>query len=110
MVNKLTADDLKQLALDIHHGKVFTDRHINPPSREELQFVFMPLAFGAFGQMTEEEVKDIGLMYEYVSEAGPRSHNGMPCFFSFRILNREQTVYVLEKVRNIQAAEKEALK
>ena len=30
----------------------------------------------------------IGTIYEYISEAGPRSINGFPCFFSHKVLNR----------------------
>jgi len=33
-------------------------------------------------------LQNIGVIYEYISKAGPRSINGYPCFFSFRILNK----------------------
>lgn len=53
----------------------------------ELPMVFMPLAMGALSEWTKEELDDIGLIYEYMSEAGPRAINGNPCFVSFRIMN-----------------------
>lgn len=39
----------------------------------------------------EHQVKSIGLVYEYLSEAGPISVNGKPTFFSLRLLNKVDT-------------------
>lgn len=39
----------------------------------------------------EHRVKSIGLVYEYLSEAGPMSVNGKPTFFSLRLLNKADT-------------------
>lgn len=33
-------------------------------------------------------MSDLGVIYEEYSKAGPRSINGYPCFFSFRVLSR----------------------
>jgi len=43
--------------------------------------IFMSLALGALADMTEEAINDIGLIYEYWDQAGPRSINGYPIFF-----------------------------
>ena len=84
-----TDDELKQLAVEIFDGKVFTDRHCNRSS--DISMVFMPIILGAFSNMTEEERTDIGMIYEYLSEAGPRSCNGMPMFTSLRYLSKNDT-------------------
>ena len=44
----------------------------------------------------EQQLKSIGLVYEYISEAGPTSINGKPCFFSLRLLNHEDTTKMFE--------------
>jgi len=77
---------LRELAMDICDGKIFHDRMIGPDRlRQDVGMVFMPFALGALEGL---KPKTIGLMYEYYDKAGPRSVNGMPCFFSFRILHR----------------------
>lgn len=88
-----TDADLKKIAVDLFEGKIYTDRHI--PEGESLAMVFMPIALGAFQNTTEEEIKNIGLIYEYLDQAGPRSINGMPNFFSFKMLTRSETESVI---------------
>ena len=79
--------NLRELAMDICDGKVFHDRLINPERfQQDVGMVFMPLALGGMEGLKE---KTIGLMYEYYDKAGPRSVNGMPCFFSCSILHRD---------------------
>lgn len=38
-----------------------------------------------------ERLQSIGLVYEYLSEAGPMAVNGKPTFFSLRLLNKADT-------------------
>lgn len=42
-----------------------------------------------WGQIRVEYFRDIGLIYEYLDKAGPRSINGYPIFFSMRIMHRD---------------------
>ncbi len=88
---ELTSEFLRQLAADIADDKIFTHRHIPEQQSEMIPRVFMPIALGAFKDYTKEQMEDIGLIYEYYSDAGPRGINGYPCFFSFRILSVEET-------------------
>lgn len=44
----------------------------------------------------EHQLKSIGLVYEYLSSAGPMSVNGKPTFFSLRLLNHEDTTKMFE--------------
>lgn len=93
-----TEEEIKQLALDIHAGKVYTDRHCGNIS--EISMVFMPLAFGL--GLDPEDEKKIGLVYEYMDQAGPRSINGKPTFSSMRFLDTNDTNRVSEKLERIK--------
>lgn len=44
----------------------------------------------------EQRVPSIGLIYEYLSEAGPLSINGGPVFMSVRMLNKDDASKVFE--------------
>ena len=104
-IPSLSEEALTQLAKDIATNLVFTSDHIR---REEwdniLGMVFMSIVLGAFSDYTEEARKDIGMIYEYYDKAGPRSINGYPTFFSFRILNVKDRLIVWEKVEKIRKA------
>lgn len=88
---EMSSDLLRQLAADIADDKIFTHRHIPEGQSEMVPRVFMPIALGAFKDTPQEELENIGLIYEYYSAAGPRGINGYPCFFSFRTLTVEET-------------------
>lgn len=79
--------ELKVLASDIFDGKIFTNRHLPNDGLDNMEMVFMPIALGAFSKLTDEECNDIGLIYEYLDKASPRSVNGYPTFMSFHVLN-----------------------
>lgn len=75
-----TDEELKQIAKDIHMGKIFTDRQC--PSPEMISSVFMVLAF-----MEKEHLKKmiddkVEMFFEYMDQAGTMAVNGMPTFFS----------------------------
>lgn len=96
---KLTEEEIKDLANDIYKGFVFTDRHLQSP--DDLSRVFIPLIF-----LKEKDIEDLkknppGMIYEYMSEAGPRSINGMPMFLSVRMISQEDTKKVFEKYTKI---------
>jgi hypothetical protein len=88
-----TDDELKQIAIDLFEGRIFTDRHLK--SMEDARMVFMLIPLGAFAEAPPEYIDNIGMIYEYLSEAGPRSVNGYPSFLSLRVLSKEQTEKML---------------
>lgn len=97
---------LDGIAEQIHGGGIFCDRHIpNQPGAAELgKAIFLPLSFGAFSEWTAEEVKNVGMIYEYMSKADPeRNVNGFPVFTSFQMLNNENALYVYSKILELQA-------
>lgn len=86
----MTEQELRQLAVDIKGGSVFTSNHIPPEDTMMLGSIFMPLFF-----MTEEQNKDFmdkkpALLYEYMREAGPRSVNGYPIFMSMKFVTEDE--------------------
>lgn len=88
--------ELKQLAADIYENKVFTDRHVPISSKTDLTMIFLLIALGAFSEMPKEEVGKIGLVYEYIEKAGPRSINGFPIFMSLNYISQEEASKVYE--------------
>lgn len=117
MLNSLPQEKLDEIAKDIALNKIFTSAHMRESDWGTVMgLVFMPLALGAFAQekpqdfevgaLKEEPVmlQDIGLIYEYWDQAGPRSINGYPIFWSCRYLNHEDTKYVLDEARKIHDA------
>jgi hypothetical protein len=96
----LDEKNLRELAMGICDGKIFHDRMIDPRRfQQDVGMVFMPLALGGLEGI---EPKTIGLMYEYYDQAGPRSVNGMPCFFSFRILHRDNIEDLQKYIEEIE--------
>jgi hypothetical protein len=99
-------EKLTEIATDIIGNRVFTDRHCQ--TQNDLSMVFMPLALGAFKDATDEWMNDLGMLYEYMEKVGPRSCNGLPGFFSMRLLNKHDAEIVWAKVRAMQHAMKNA--
>jgi hypothetical protein len=89
-----TDAELKQLAKDVWDGKVFTDCHIEEMPDEifigTLKMIFMPLALFGKEDYEDFQKQKPGMVYEYLDQAGPRSINGYPSFFSFQFLTEEE--------------------
>ena len=80
----MSEPERRQLALDIMDGKVFGTWNLDPSAGPEtIGMSFLALALGA------KIPEDAAHIYEYLSEAGPRSVNGNPCFMSLRVLRKE---------------------
>ena len=85
-----TDEELKEIAQALLDGRIFSDRHVQEPSQ-------LPQHFMVLGLLEPEQSKELAEMgvdfiYEYVEQAAPRSINGLPCFFSMRMLTRDETV------------------
>lgn len=104
MVNytSLTEEDIKKLAGDIYLGLVFTDRHIENPS--DIPRVFVPLMLMGEEQIEELRSNPPGMIYEYIENASPMGIDGMPIFFSFRLLDQEDVKKVNKKYIQIKEA------
>lgn len=78
---------LRTFVYDFLAGHVFIDRSVTDPNIMPL--VFMPIAFGCFDGWSEDDMGEIGVIYEYISKAGPKCINGCPIFMSLRMLHRD---------------------
>lgn len=102
-----TEVEIKQLAMDIVDNKVFISNYVKNP--DSLATVFMPIALGSFKDFDEEDIKDIGLIYEYYDKAGPRSINGLPCFYSLAFLDKFDSGKVFDFADKYQKMKNEML-
>jgi hypothetical protein len=82
---RMTDDELREFVLGVCDGRIFTSRHCRDP--EEVRMVFAILAFGLLKDLTREDAAQIGLFWEYLSEAGPLACNGLPMFLSVRMMH-----------------------
>ena len=103
-MNNLSDAEIKQLAVDFHHGKIFCDRHI--ANVYDIPMVFMILSLMDDKARKTFVADNPGLLYEYLEAAGPRSINGMPIFLSMRMLSQEDTDKLFKLVGKLRAAEK----
>jgi hypothetical protein len=100
MTPKRADAELRKLALDIMSGLVFGSWNLI--NQKDMPLVFMSLIFASKNQVPQ----DVGAVYEYYSEAGPRSINGYPIFTSCYFLTEAETDIVqlycneLKKERN----------
>ena len=111
MIPRMSSENLSVLAKDIATNSVFLSTMIREhDAANVLHMVFMPLALGCLSDLSKEEAEDIGLIYEYLKEAGPRGINGYPMFTSCRFLTKKDTEIVFEKAKRIIKAMEEASK
>lgn len=104
MLGKMTDDEINALAEDIYRDRVFTSDHIRQGDLNMLPVIFVPIIF-ADKKWIELMQKDApGMIYEHISEAGPRSVNGYPTFFSFHIVSKDDAKKVWEKFEQIKNA------
>lgn len=102
--------ELKQLAIDIVAGKVFTSAAIHESELKSiLPSVFMSIAFMGTRQREEFQKDDIQFIYEYVNKAEQRSVNGYPIFMTCRMLNREDLERLMKYREEVIANQSEFL-
>jgi hypothetical protein len=95
----VTDEELRTFVAAFCDGRIFTSAHLSEHEQGSLLgSVFMPLAFGAFEDWSETEIEEIGIIYEYLDQAGPRSVNGRPIFMSFRMLNQTDWKRAVEAI------------
>jgi hypothetical protein len=101
-----TEDELKQLAADILARRIFTSGMIQAPQD-------IPLVFRSFLRKNKLERKELqqkmktgqaALFYEYLSEAGPSSLNGIPTFSSVQILSKAEVQEVQKHLDALNTA------
>jgi len=101
--------ELKQLAIDISENKVFGTFHMNKCEIANMSTVFMPIIFMNDEQRKESANNNIVHFYEYYDKAGPRSVNGMPCFFSMHQINLRDWKKVVKYIKEYEVRVKSFL-
>lgn len=84
-----TDAEITQLAIDVLAGTVYGTW--NQRVFDEIETVFLVLAFAGKDLAKELERDDILHVYEHISQAGPRSVNGLPSFLSCKFLSRDDS-------------------
>ena len=92
--------ELGKIAKDIAGNLIYTSNHLRDPNL--IGNVFMPIILGGLSGYTQEQIADIGFVYEYYDQAGNSSINGCPIFFSCRIVSKHDAKIIWEKVKKIQ--------
>lgn len=108
-----TEEEHERLAQDIVAGKVWGPWSIEQQDGTYLDsFLVWRLMLPELSQWAKEH--KITCVYEYLSEAGPRSINGRPVFFSAQTLNADDFMAVMIRVvaitEHLAARKAESLK
>lgn len=105
-----TDEEVKQIALDLHRGKIFTDRHISDDDDGfKLERVFFVLGMLKPEQMDAIKADPPGLIFEYIEKAGPRGFGNLPMFFSMQMLSQEDTTKMFAIYNKLREAEESVL-
>ena len=97
-LKKLTPDELTELATGIATRQVFTSNDVPEEDARMIGSIWMPLGLGCF---VGKDIAGIGFIYSWIRDAGPRSINGYPCFFSFKIFPGDQLQALRDEYNNV---------
>jgi len=93
-------EELKQLAKDVVEGRVVTSDNIPPPD--------VIAAFPLLALLSEDSLKKISMVFEYIEKAGPRAVNGLPSFLTFQYLTKEEYEIFKKYLKEYEKRKKEA--
>jgi hypothetical protein len=106
--HSLSDEQVKEFALGIIQGTIFTEIHVRPQDQQHLGLIFLPLMFGELSPEVKGamEKSPPGMCYARVNSRNmlPRSINGYPIFTSCAFLSREDTGRVQDKYNQLNAA------
>lgn len=111
--NRLDDNALKQIAKDMYNNVIFSSLFLPEHDQYLISSIFMAFTLmgpgmdgkdereRGIGSILEQEhyenwLKQIGMIYENMSEAGPRGINGYPMFMSCKFIDIEDTKKVIE--------------
>lgn len=93
---RLSEGDIKEIARGLVTGKYWTT---TDPKEFELAF-----SFALLNDWSDWDTDSIGLFIGNLDEIAPRTINGLPMFFSWRIMHRDDTEALLIKWRQMEEA------
>lgn len=85
-IPRLSEEALRKFVLEFLGGAIYTSADLRRV--ENIGIVFLPV-LGLFEGRTKEELSQVGVIWEYLSKAMPRSINGMPIFSSCHLMHIE---------------------
>ena len=91
--------ELRELAISLYKGEIFTDRHLR--KNDNIGSTFVPLMLLDQETIDDWKTNPPGLIYEFMKKASPIGINGNPIFFSMRLLTVEDTKKLFEYHENI---------
>ena len=98
--------ELKQLALDIRSGHVFTDGMLERKCDISLHFGSLMFLDRASHERLRADVKSgaVAMLYEYIYRSGQFRIGGRPVFLSFNTLSRAEAARLDQIMGEIDAA------
>lgn len=86
-----TDAELRELAMGLVAGTVFSDRHLQEDERlDMLTAIFMPLGLMGKGGWETLQSQNVRMFYEHLDKATGTAVNGYPTFFSMKTLTGEE--------------------
>lgn len=101
-IERKTESDIQEIANGVKSGSIFCSLQIQDP--QLMGSVFMPIGLGAFSSVPSDYLRTIGMIYAYMSDAGPRAINDYPMFFSMKLLHVEDMPIFMNRIREIEKA------
>lgn len=100
VIEPLSEADLTALARDVVTNVIYL---VNDPYKIDLSFGFMMTMIVSQSEFTEEEFSawadTVGAVYAPYDEAAPRSVNGLPMFFSCKLLHFEDVPRLIDAMK-----------
>ena len=95
MAQYRTDKELRQIAMDLAKGLIFSDWQIEKD--EDVPLVFQAINLMTEAQNLELQTKDIAMIYEYRTAAYEVDREtGIPVFISFNTLTKDESLKVAE--------------
>jgi len=89
MILPMSKNFLRKFVRAYCDGEIFTSADVPGDTMERwarnVRLSFVPTAMGALKGV---ELDDLGVLWEYYKESMPRGINGMPMFFSVKMMNK----------------------
>lgn len=103
VIKDLTDEEVKELAMRMYRGDVFTSDMINPVEFDQvLTMIFMPLIFMGKEHIEQCKAQEVTMFWAEMKDAGPRAINGYPIFTSCSFVKKQDHQRVIDKYRQIQ--------
>jgi hypothetical protein len=103
VIKDLTDDEIKELAMRMFRGEVFTSDMIDPNEfHQVVHMIFMPMIFMGHEHIEQCKAQEVTMFWANMADAGPRSINGYPIFMSCSFVKKQDHQRVIDKYRQIQ--------